>query len=102
MRVEWQDRYGPPPPPAEALLDAARLRAECVRLGIRSLIVTGGAARIRGLTLRESQKVRLGRLAPGAKASTEELLVPLRVAPVETAAVITALLADLIPREAAA
>src|SRR5205085_1542206 len=102
VRGEWEDRYGAPPPPAEALLDAARLRAECVRLGIRSVVVAGGAARIRGLTLRESQKVRLGRLAPGAKASTEELLVPMRVAPGETAAAITALLADLIPKDAAA
>src|SRR6185369_3796819 len=33
VRAEWEDRYGPPPPPAEALLAAARLRAECVRLG---------------------------------------------------------------------
>ena len=29
VRAEWDDRYGPPPPPAEALLDVARLRAEC-------------------------------------------------------------------------
>ena len=26
VRAEWDDRYGPPPPPAEALLDVARLR----------------------------------------------------------------------------
>jgi transcription-repair coupling factor (superfamily II helicase) len=102
VREEWEDRYGPPPPPAEALLEAARLRAECVRLGIRSLVVAGNAARIRGLTLRESQKVRLSRLAPGAKVSTEEVLVPLRVPPAETAAALTYLLADLVPRDAAA
>jgi len=102
VREEWEDRYGPPPPPAEALLAAARLRAECVRLGIRSLVVAGGAARIRGLALRESQKVRLGRIAPGAKASTDEVLIPVKAEAHETASALTALLADLIPREEAA
>jgi transcription-repair coupling factor (superfamily II helicase) len=99
VRAEWEDRYGPPPPPAAALLDAARLRAECVRLGVRSLAVTGGAARLRGVTLRDSQKVRLTRLAPGAKASAEELFVPLRVPPADAAATLTALLEELVPRE---
>jgi transcription-repair coupling factor (superfamily II helicase) len=102
VRAEWEDRYGPPPEAAEALLAAARLRAECVRLGVRSVVVTGGAARIRGLTLRESQKVRLARLAPGAKVGSEELFVPLPAPPTEVAAAVTALLADLIPREDAA
>jgi len=102
VRTEWSDRYGPPPSPAEALLDAARLRAECVRLGVRSVVVGGGAARIRGLQLRESQKVRLNRLAPGSKASAEELLVPLRASAHETASVLTALLAELIPADTAA
>jgi transcription-repair coupling factor (superfamily II helicase) len=99
VRTEWSDRYGPPPPPAEALLDAARLRAECVRVGVRSVVAGGGSARIRGLQLRDSQKVRLNRLAPGSKASTEELLVPLRVPAHETAAALTALLAELIPAD---
>jgi transcription-repair coupling factor (superfamily II helicase) len=98
VRAEWEDRYGPPPSPAAALLEAARLRAECVRLGIRSLAVAGGAARLRGLTLKESQKIRLGRLAPGAKASAEEVLVPLRVPPAEVAGALTALLEELVPR----
>ncbi|MEX0664949.1 MAG: transcription-repair coupling factor [Acidimicrobiia bacterium] len=99
VRSEWSDRYGPPPPPAEALLDAARLRAECVRLGVRSVVVGGDAARIRGLTLRDSQKVRLNRLAPGSKVSREEVLVPLRAPAPETAATLTSLLAELIPPE---
>ncbi len=98
VRAEWHDRYGPPPTPAAALLDAARLRAECVRLGIRSVAVAGGAARMRGLELRESQKVRLNRLAPGAKASAEEVLVPLRVPPPDVAASLTTLLEELVPR----
>jgi transcription-repair coupling factor (superfamily II helicase) len=101
LRAEWTDRYGPPPAPAEALLAAARLRAECVRLGIRSVTVPKGRgeARIRGLDLRESQKVRLRRFAPGAKASTEEVLVPLRVPPAQAATALVELLEGLIPRE---
>jgi transcription-repair coupling factor (superfamily II helicase) len=98
VRAEWEDRYGAPPVPAAALLDAARLRAECVRLGVRSLAVAGGAARLRGLTLRESQKVRLSRLATGAKVSAEEVLIPVRVPPPQVAATLTALLEELVPR----
>ncbi len=98
VRAEWEDRYGPPPAPATALLDAARLRAECVRLGVRSVAVGGGAARLRGLELRASQQVRLQRLAPGAKASAEELLVPLPAPPADVAATLTALLEELVPR----
>ena len=102
VRSEWEDRYGPPPPAAEALLAAARLRAECVRLGVRSITVQAGTARIRGLALRESQKVRIARLAPGTKVSAEEVLVPLPVPPAEAAVALTTLLQDLVPREAAA
>jgi transcription-repair coupling factor (superfamily II helicase) len=102
VRVEWEDRYGPPPPTAEALLSVARLRAECVRVGVRSVTVAGGVARVRGLALKESQKVRLGRLAQGAKVSAEEVLVPLKVPPEQAAAALTAFLTDLIPQESAA
>jgi transcription-repair coupling factor (superfamily II helicase) len=99
VRAEWEDRYGPAPAPAAALLDAARLRAECVRLGVRSVAVGGGAARLRGLELRASQQVRLQRLAPGAKASAEELLIPMPVPPADVAATLTALLEELVPRD---
>ena len=51
VRAEWEDRYGPPPPSAVALLDVARLRAECVRLGIRSITVQRNTARITGVSL---------------------------------------------------
>src|SRR5262249_57006654 len=54
IRDEWEDRYGPPPAPAAALLDVARLRAECVRTGVRSLSVQRRVARLPGLSLRES------------------------------------------------
>ena len=65
------------PPPAVALLDVARLRVECVRLGIRSITVQRGTARIAGVSLKESQKVRLRRLAPKAVAKDDELVVPI-------------------------
>jgi transcription-repair coupling factor (superfamily II helicase) len=97
VRNEWTDRYGPPPPPAEALLAAARLRAECVRTGVKSVTVAGGAARFRGLALPQSKKIRLERIAPGSKVSSEEVLVPLRVPPAETAATLVALLEELLP-----
>ena len=66
VRTEWLDRYGPIPPPAEALLGAARLRAECVRARATSISVQKGIARIDGLVLLESRKVRLRRLYPKA------------------------------------
>ncbi len=61
VRAEWEDRYGPPPPPARALLDVARLRAVSLRLGIRAIAVQKGVARLDGLHLRKSQEVRLQR-----------------------------------------
>src|SRR5438045_7729056 len=42
IRNEWQDRYGPVPPAASALLEVARLRAECARTGIREVNVGKG------------------------------------------------------------
>ena len=102
IRDEWLDRYGPLPPPAEALLEVARLRAECVRLGIRSVTVARGMARLQPVELRESQKVRLKRLAPKAVAKADgELAVP--VPPKETpAGFLVGLLRDLLPEPAAA
>ncbi len=48
VRTEWEDRFGPLPGPAAALLDVARLRVECLRLGITDIAVSvprGGWAR---------------------------------------------------------
>ncbi|MDQ1520300.1 MAG: hypothetical protein QOI55_1373 [Actinomycetota bacterium] len=77
IRTEWLDRYGPPPPAAEALLDVARLRAECVRLGISAVSVQKGIARFEGLELLKSQEIRLKRLAPRASAHDGHVIVPL-------------------------
>ena len=96
IRDEWLDRYGPIPPTAEALLAVARLRAECVRLGLRSVTVQRGTARLVGLTLKESQKVRLRRLAAKAVAKDGEVVVPL-YAPDDPAGALVDLLETLIP-----
>jgi transcription-repair coupling factor (superfamily II helicase) len=77
IRAEWVDRYGPPPPPAEALLDVARLRAECVRLGIAAVSVQKGIARFEGLHLLKSQEIRLKRLVPRASARDGQVVVPI-------------------------
>ena len=97
IRDEWEDRYGPPPPSAIALLDVARLRVECVRLGIRSITVQRSTARIVGLTLKESQKVRLRRLVAKAVAKEDELVVPVSAAPAEVPTALVDLLRDLFP-----
>jgi transcription-repair coupling factor (superfamily II helicase) len=106
IRDEWEDRYGPPPPEAVALLDAARLRAVAVRLGVTSITVQRNTARVVGLSLRESQKVRLRRLAPKAVAKsaspgapTGEVVVPLAVKVAEVAAALVDLLDELVPPE---
>ena len=45
--AEWADRYGPLPAPAEGLLALARLRVECLRVGVSEVAVVpvrvGGA-----------------------------------------------------------
>jgi transcription-repair coupling factor (superfamily II helicase) len=105
IRAEWEDRYGPPPPSAVALLDVARLRAECARLGIRAITVQRNTARITGLALRESQKVRLRRLAPksvakdASKGDAPGIVVPLQVAADAVAGHLVELLGELVPPE---
>jgi transcription-repair coupling factor (superfamily II helicase) len=103
IRAEWEDRYGPPPASAVALLDVARLRAECARLGIRSITVQRNTARISPLELRESQKVRLRRLVPKAVAKDDgEVAIPLTAAPADVASTLVNLLGELVPPEPSA
>jgi transcription-repair coupling factor (superfamily II helicase) len=90
IRVEWQDRYGPLPDTAEALLGVARLRAECARLGLREIAVTKGPsfggpaflARFAPLSLLTSQQIRLKRLSPKAvyKEEVGQLQLPVNTA----------------------
>ncbi len=87
IRAEWEDRYGPLPPPAEALLSVARLRAESSRTGVREVAVVrpssfGGApstARLSPLTLKTSQQIRLKRLHPTAVYKEPDRLLIVKV-----------------------
>ena len=79
IRAEWEDRYGPVPPRAEALLRVAELRGECHRLGIRDVAITTGQARLGPLQLKVSEELRLKRVAREAKLKTDvaQLVVPI-------------------------
>jgi transcription-repair coupling factor (superfamily II helicase) len=106
IAAEWVDRFGPLPKAAEGLLTLARLRVECLRIGVSELAVAparvGGAryptARISPIHLPASAEVRLRRLAPGAnlREDTHQLVVPL-VGPGPPAETLRALLVELIP-----
>ena len=102
VRAEWNDRYGPPPPAAAALLDVARLRAELLRLGVTSVSVQKNRARFEGLELRKSQEARLKRLAPRSTVLADAIVVP--VTTTSATALIEGLLAlitEIAPAEAA-
>ena len=106
IRTEWLDRYGPVPEPAEALLAVARLRAECVRLGITEVAIAKGpgfggpayVAKVSPVELRTSQVMRLKRLVKGAiyKEALGQLVLPLPKTQ-ELAHTLTATLRDLVP-----
>ena len=113
VRTEWEDRFGPLPVPAAALLDVARLRVECLRLGITDLAVTvprtgmgrspnqRASVKLSPLTLPASAEIRLRRLAPGAtyQADQRRLLLPVPVPDRESgyAPGLVALLQALVP-----
>ncbi|MDD9369159.1 MAG: transcription-repair coupling factor [Acidimicrobiales bacterium] len=88
IRAEWEDRYGPVPDEAAALLEVARLRAEAARLGIRELNVVkvtsiGAAvwtARMTPVKLKVSEEIRLKRLVPKGifKADLGQLVIPVK------------------------
>jgi transcription-repair coupling factor (superfamily II helicase) len=89
VKAEWEDRYGPIPDEAAALLDVARLRAESVRLGLRevNVVKTTGfgtavwTARLSPMNLKASQEVRLKRLTSGKaiyKSDQSQLVLPVK------------------------
>ena len=80
IRAEWEDRYGPVPEAAEALLRVGALRAECHRLGLRDVQIVGNQARIGPLDLKTSEELRLRRLSRDAlyKSEQQQLVLPLR------------------------
>jgi transcription-repair coupling factor (superfamily II helicase) len=103
IAAEWADRYGPIPPPAAALLEVARLRAECHRLGLSDVsIVTRsfgpGEARLGPIDLKLSEATRLRRLARDAKYKEDQrqlvVPVPRKGDPAEF---LVAFLRDLVP-----
>ena len=101
IRREWQDRYGPPPEPAEALLRVARLRAECVRTGVREVNVSRSVARLQPLVLKTSQRIRLQRLVRDAvyKEDLAQLVIPVK-AGADPAEGLATLLGVLVPSDA--
>jgi len=109
IRAEWLDRFGPLPPPAEALLSVGRLRAACARTGVReATVVKGGGTgpagplglvgRLSPLALRASARIRLQRRHPRAlyKEEIGQLVVPVAAgaSPVEF---LTGVLDELVP-----
>ena len=88
------------------MLKVARLRAECVRIGVREVTATsnrtrpGWQARISPIQLRASAAVRLRRLAKDAvyKEEQGQLVVPIRSG-IDVAEALTTLLSELVPSE---
>jgi transcription-repair coupling factor (superfamily II helicase) len=98
IRTEWEDRYGPVPEPADALLNVGYLRAECQRLGLRDVSIAAGQARLAPMKMKTSEEMRLQRLARHAifKTDSQQLVVPMpREA--EPAEFLVAFLRELIP-----
>ncbi|HTZ08947.1 MAG TPA: transcription-repair coupling factor [Acidimicrobiales bacterium] len=115
VRAEWADRFGPPPPPAEGLLAVARLRALCLRTGVREVSAAparpgqgrgtpgrrGLVARLAPLTLAASARVRLRRLRPDALVKEEAGLLVVPLGPgEEPVATLIELLEELVPAAA--
>jgi len=106
IRNEWLDRYGPVPGPAERLLEVAKLRAECVRLGVREVNVTKGpafggpayTARVAPIDLRTSQTMRLERLTRTGvyKEDLRQLVIPVPKTP-DLAGTLVDILRALVP-----
>jgi transcription-repair coupling factor (superfamily II helicase) len=98
IRTEWEDRYGPVPAAADALLGVGALRAECHRLGLRELQVQAHQARLSPIELKTSEEMRLRRLNRDAftKDDLKQLVVPIKRG-VEPAAYLVSFLRQLIP-----
>ncbi|MFM2071466.1 MAG: transcription-repair-coupling factor, partial [Actinomycetota bacterium] len=103
IRTEWEDRYGPVPTAADALLNVAYLRAECHRLNLRDVSIVGSGARLAPLKLKVSESMRLKRLSRTAiyKEDAEQLVVPLGRG-MQPAEFLVGFLRELVPETAAA
>jgi len=105
IRTEWEDRYGPLPAPAAALLQVGHLRAECHRLGINDIQIsgsasTGGSAKLAPLELKLSETMRLRRISKGAKYKEDlgQLVVPLPRG-TDPSTFLAGFLSDLVPTD---
>ncbi len=100
IRVEWEDRYGPLPDPAEALLMVGLLRAHCFRIGITELQITSDLARLSPVDLKLSEAIRLKRLSRGAihKEELRQLVIPIPRGK-DCATFLVNFLDDLLPAE---
>ncbi|MBB3083214.1 transcription-repair coupling factor [Geodermatophilus sabuli] len=80
---ELTDRYGAPPAPVLNLLAVARFRAAVRTWGITEVSMQGRAIRISPVPLRESQQMRLARLADGAtyKSTVDTISLKVPVGP---------------------
>ena len=112
VRAEWLDRFGPIPAPAEMLLRVGQLRVECVRSGVKEIIVIKGAgfggpdyvARLSPVELLDSKQVRLQRRysSKGAgnaaiyKEGAAEIRLPLNVKRGPVVEQIATIMADLL------
>tara|TARA_B100002003_G_scaffold159559_1_gene148073 strand:- start:5075 stop:6700 length:1626 start_codon:yes stop_codon:yes gene_type:complete len=108
VRSEWEDRYGPLPPAAEALIAVGRLRALCVERGLTEVTVGRGpglggperVARCSPVVLPLSRQTRLARLHRHAiyKEGSRQLILP--VDGDDLVADLMSMIEDLIPVEA--
>jgi transcription-repair coupling factor (superfamily II helicase) len=116
IELEWQDRFGPLPAPARALLSVALLRAECIRLGLTEVTAVayrpgaGGpgrpgefVTRLAPIKLLASEGIRLSRVAPRAiyKEEIGQVIAPVAAAG-DLAHAIRSFLEELRPAEAEA
>ena len=115
VQAEWEDRYGPVPDPAMALLAVGRLRALCSQLGISEVIVSrvpGGfnpgraeyIARCSPVDLPLSRQARLQRLFEGSIYKTDQKVLHLPIPqpldegiPGELAVKLSEMLKDIVP-----
>ncbi|WP_091057254.1 transcription-repair coupling factor [Klenkia brasiliensis] len=76
---ELTDRYGPAPAPVLNLLAVARFRAAVRKLGVTEVSMAGRNVRISPVQLRESQQMKLARLAEGATYKSQVDTVSIKV-----------------------
>jgi transcription-repair coupling factor (superfamily II helicase) len=74
--AEWEDRFGPLPPRAGALIEIARLRVEALRVGLTEVVRLRDEVKLAPVVLGASQEVRLQRLVPRSVWRAGELFIP--------------------------